>query len=285
MTGGGPFGLEAGHWTDDTVMALCLAESLLACEGFDARDQMERYVRWYRTGYMSPTGRCFDIGNTVRAALHRFESTGEPVSGSTDPYSAGNGSIMRLAPVVLFYHPDALAVDHFTAESSRTTHGAEEAVAGCRILAAILHAGLLGKGKEEILLSVPPSDWMPPRLQGIAAGDYREKDSSEIRGSGYVADSLEAALWSFHTADSFEDAILTATNLGDDADTTAAVCGQVAGAHYGIIGIPGRWLEKLWEKQRILDVAEELLAGHPTRSLRRSHLAGTPRSPCRRRAW
>jgi ADP-ribosylglycohydrolase len=91
MVGGGPFGLEPGQWTDDTSMALCLAESLIECQGFDPRDQMQRYVRWYRDGHLSSTGICFDIGNTVGAALGAFEHTGEPFSGLTDPHSAGNG--------------------------------------------------------------------------------------------------------------------------------------------------------------------------------------------------
>jgi ADP-ribosyl-[dinitrogen reductase] hydrolase len=261
MVGGGPFGLAPGQWTDDTIMALCLAESLLARGGFDARDQMERYVRWYLTGYMSPTGRYFDIGNTVRQALLRFRETGDPFAGSTHPRSAGNGSIMRLAPVVLFYFPDPEAIDHFAAESSRTTHGAEEAVAGCRILARILHGALRGLEKEALLESIPPAEWMSPRLKELAGGGYREKDREMIRGSGYVVESLEAALWSFWTTGSFEEAILTATNLGDDADTTAAVCGQVAGAYYGESGIPEEWLERLWEGERIGALAEALVAG------------------------
>src|SRR3954468_6989798 len=96
MVGGGPFGLEAGQWTDDTSMALCLAESLIERRGFDPVDQLERYVRWWREGHLSSTGACFDIGGTVRAALVRFVATGRADSGSTDPRSAGNGSIMRL---------------------------------------------------------------------------------------------------------------------------------------------------------------------------------------------
>lgn len=128
MVGGGPFRLLAGRWTDDTIMALCMAESLLACDGFDATDQLSRYLRWYREGVMSPTGRCVDIGVTTERALRRFERTGDPDSGDSDPQSAGNGSIMRLAPAVLFAHPDSSAVANLSAASSRTTHGATEAV-------------------------------------------------------------------------------------------------------------------------------------------------------------
>jgi ADP-ribosyl-[dinitrogen reductase] hydrolase len=103
MTGGGPFDLKPGQWTDDTSMALCLAESLIESRGFDPADQMRRYVHWYRDGYLSSTGRCFDIGMTVAQALHRFEATGDPFSGSADPSMAGNGSLMRLAPVAMYF--------------------------------------------------------------------------------------------------------------------------------------------------------------------------------------
>jgi ADP-ribosyl-[dinitrogen reductase] hydrolase len=260
MVGGGPFRLQPGQWTDDTSMALCLGESLLACGGFDARDQMERYLRWFRSGYQSATGRCFDIGNTVLEALLEFEKTGESFSGSTEPDRAGNGSIMRLTPVALFFHPDLEAVDRFAAESSRTTHGAEEAVAACRILGGILHAALSGRPKDALLLAVPAADWMSPRLKEIAEGGYRGKQPEQIRGTGYVVDSLEAALWSFWTTPSFKEAILMAANLGDDADTTAAICGQVAGAHYGVGAIPEAWLERLWEGERIGELALALLA-------------------------
>jgi len=106
MTGGGPFDLPAGAWTDDTSMALCLADSLLARGGHDPRDQLARYLRWWREGYRSSTGTCFDIGGTIREALERFEQGGVAPAGSDDPRSAGNGAIMRLAPAVLFGFPD-----------------------------------------------------------------------------------------------------------------------------------------------------------------------------------
>ena len=151
MVGGGPFGLAPGQWTDDTSMALCLAESLLAKNGFDARDQMGRYLNWWTWGYLSSTGECFDIGMTVRGALERFQRTGEPYSGSTDPYSAGNGSLMRLAPVVLFFFPQVEQVVHFSAESSRTTHGAPESIECCKLLSYILTRCLGGLPKDEVL--------------------------------------------------------------------------------------------------------------------------------------
>lgn len=257
MTGGGPFRLKPGQWTDDTSMALCLAESLVSRNGFDPVDQMDRYWDWYRNGYLSSTGRCFDIGNTVQAALTKYHQTGDPFSGSTNPRAAGNGSLMRLAPVVLFYFPDVQKIIHFAAESSLTTHGATECVEACQLFSEILCSLLSGKEKDSTLpqTTVAPS---MPTIKDIALGNYRNKSADEIKGSGYVVQSLEAALWCFYQTDTFEAAILQAANLGDDADTTAAICGQLAGASYGESGIPAQWLERLFMRAEITELADKL---------------------------
>jgi len=264
MTGGGPFGLQPGQWTDDTSMALCLAASLAECNGFDAHDQMKRYVQWMENGYFSSTGRCFDIGGTTSQALHRYLRLGDPFSGSTDPHSAGNGSIMRLAPVPMYYHPDRAAAIRHAAESSRTTHGATECLDACRLLAAIIHAALSGQDKETVLFGqagrLPVDDPLTPKILDIAEGAYRHKSVDEIDGSGYVVKSLEAALWCFHTTGGYSEAILAAANLGNDADTTAAICGQVAGAYYGLPGIPTSWLDRLALRDEIARLAEALHA-------------------------
>jgi len=262
MTGGGPFHLEAGQWTDDTSMALCLAASLVECGRFDARDQIERYCRWMDTGYMSSNGRCFDVGVTVRAALARFKQSGEPFAGSTDPRSAGNGSLMRLAPVVLFFHPDHDAAIHHAGESSKTTHGAPEAVEACRLFGALLCQALDGATKDAIAACgvTFAQQLREPKVVAIAARACRHNRADEVKGTGYVVESLEAALWAFHTTDSFEAAVLAAANLGDDADTTAAICGQIAGAFYGELGIPARWLDKLAMRDLITSLAVTLSA-------------------------
>jgi ADP-ribosyl-[dinitrogen reductase] hydrolase len=259
MVGGGPFRLEPGQWTDDTSMALCLATSLVERAGFDARDQMERYCRWREEGYMSSNGRCFDIGNTVASALARYQRTGDPMAGSTDPHTAGNGSIMRLAPVAMFYFPDLDAVTRYAVESSRTTHAAAECLDACRLFAAMVQRGLQGASKEEILLAGRATFAGAEKVVAIACGGYLDKAASAIRGSGYVVQSLEAALWCFAQTDSFEQAILAAANLGDDADTTAAVCGQVAGAYYGASGIPAHWLARLALRSEIEQLAVQLM--------------------------
>lgn len=152
MVGGGPFNLKAGEWTDDTSMALCLAESLVECSVFDAKDQMNRYVRWLYEGYWSSNGRCFDIGGTTHDALSKFKNTGNPFSGSTHAESAGNGCIMRLAPIPMFFYPDQDAVIKMSGESSRTTHGADECVEASRLFGAMLFMAFDGASKEAILL-------------------------------------------------------------------------------------------------------------------------------------
>ncbi len=259
MVGGGPFGLRAGEWTDDTSMALCLATSLVDKQGFDPTDQMNRYCNWYLHGYMSSNGECFDIGNTVRGALEAYLENRNPMSGSTDPNMAGNGSIMRLAPVAIYFSVSGEVMEHWSVESSRTTHGAAECLAACRILGRILFAALQGASKQGVLLAARDLQDLPGQaLRGIAHGAYVSKTAADVRGSGYVVASLEAAMWAFATTDTFRDAILAAANLGDDADTTAAVCGQVAGAFYGRSGIPDSWLQKLTMRQEIEKLAERL---------------------------
>ena len=238
MIGGGPFGLAPGQWTDDTSMALCLAKSLLEVGGFDPFDQMNRYLDWWRRGYLSSTGECFDIGMTVRAALVRFESTRDPFAGSVDPETAGNGALMRLAPIVLFYYPDFERIQRFAVDSSRTTHAAPEALDCSRLMAHVIAAALADSSKSEML------------------------DGTSLRLASPRVASLAAALWCFHTTDSFESAVLRAVNLGDDADTTAAIVGQIAGAYYGLNAIPAAWRSRLYWGGEIEQVAYRLAAAH-----------------------
>jgi ADP-ribosylglycohydrolase len=260
MVGGGPFELAPGQWTDDTSMALCLAESLIECRGFDPGDQMRRYVRWHRDGHLSSTGRCFDIGMTVAEALHRFASTGEPFSGSTDPMKAGNGSLMRLAPVAMFYRRNPVLAIQRAADSSRTTHQARTAIDACRYFSALLVGALDGRTKDDLL---DPGYWtwgpLAPEIQEIAAGSFKRRNPPEIAGTGYVVHSLEAALWAFYRAPSYREGCLLAVNLGDDADTTAAIFGQLAGACYGVSGIPPEWVARLAKRELIESYADALL--------------------------
>ena len=267
IVGGGPFGLEPGQWTDDTSMALCLATSLIECGGFDPADQMHRYVRWWREGYLSSTGECFDIGITTSGALSRFMQHGDPYAGSADPSSAGNGSLMRLAPVPMRYAGDAAEAIARAADSSRVTHQATEAVDACRYFAGLLVGALQGLDKRTLLTSgYCPVDglWerepLAERVALVASGSFKDREPPGIRGTGYVVDALEAALWAFDQTDSFRDGALLAVNLGDDADTTGAIYGQIAGAHYGAEAIPATWRATLAMAREITALADRLHA-------------------------
>jgi len=218
MVGGGPFRLKPGEFTDDASMALCLGASLLA-RGFDPHDQMLRYQDWAQNGYMSSNGRCFDIGGTVSQALRQFQRTGNPLAGSTDPHSAGNGCLMRLAPVPIRYLDDMKLAVQYCGEQSRTTHGADECVAASRLFGEMLVRALNGADKEAVLAASEYAGELPARLAAIAAGGYRAKTRAQVKGSGYVVESLEASLWCFQQTGNFREAVLMATNLGDDATT------------------------------------------------------------------
>ena len=266
--GGGPHGLSAGEWTDDTSMALALADSI-ATAGWDLNDQAERYVRWWKTGEYSVNGRCFDIGITTRSALgNDLANKDALVSGDRSDRASGNGSIMRLAPVPIryghLYSSRLEELSRLAEESSIPTHASEQCLSACRYLATVLAALIQGEDRDTVL----SPDWrtlqqlndikpLHPLIQEIAQGSFRQKQPPTIQGSGWVVKSLEASLWAFHNSDCFKDAVLRAVNLGDDADTTGAICGQLAGAFWGESGIP----ESLRAGLARVDVLEKALAG------------------------
>ena len=261
MTGGGPHDLHQGGWTDDTSMALCLAESLIECNGFDPVDQCERYVRWWRDGHWSVKDHCFDIGGATSRALGRFERSRNPFSGGIGKMDAGNGSIMRLAPVPIYYSADLEDVIHYSGESSRTTHSLPSCIDACRLLGAMIATAIAGASREEVLSpNHNISAHLEPNILSIAQGKWREKSYEDIEGSGYVVKSLAAAVWCFANGKDFREAVLLAVNLGDDADTTGAVCGQLAGAFYGYKSIPSEWRGLLIKHDEIVQMATRISA-------------------------
>lgn len=260
LVGGGPFALPAGAWTDDTSMALCLAESLNHRKCFEAVDCMNRFVNWWRHGYMSATGECFDIGVATEQALARYERSGDPYAGSTDPISAGNGSLMRLATAVIAARQDWERAISDAGEQSRLTHGAAEAVSACRHFALLLHEAMTGASKDEVLAPRILPEEVPARIRRLAATDWRQVERTAISSSGYVVDTLKAALWAVSTTTSFEESVILAVNLGGDADTVGAVTGQHAGAIHGRSAIPQAWQDKLVWGDWIAELAGELCA-------------------------
>lgn len=257
MLGGGKFHLKKGQWTDDTSMALCLAHSLVEMKGFDAKDQMDRYIKWFDEGYMSCKSKGFGIGKQTARAIGRYIKTGDPYAGLNDPKQAGNGALMRIAPIAIYYQDNPDLAEEMGVKSSLTTHGAQEVIDTSRLFVRMLVKALNGASKEEILNTVVETESVG--VKSICTQDYMNKTIDQIKGSGYVVESLEAALWCFYGTSDFESGILAAVNLGDDADTTAAICGQLAGAYYGFEKLPEHWLESLYEKQMFLDTINKLV--------------------------
>jgi ADP-ribosyl-[dinitrogen reductase] hydrolase len=261
MIGGGWLNLKPGEWTDDTAMALDLAQSLVDKNGFVPEDIAARFVAWLES---SPP----DVGNHTRAVLGRMRGDGMPGNKTTDwktaslgvqrlsPSSAGNGSLMRCAPVALFDYADTAArLDH-SKVSSEITHAHQECQWSCAIANGfIAHAISLGGRDAALDAAVEECRDAPGHIRkriSLAPGKHR----SELKPTGYVLDTLDCALWALMNTDSFEDAVVEAVNLGGDADTTGAVTGAMAGAFYGESEIPVRWLDVLFERERIADLAD-----------------------------
>ncbi|CAF2673344.1 unnamed protein product [Rotaria sp. Silwood2] len=300
MNGGGTWDLPVGKWTDDTAMALCLASSLITQKYFNPYDQMVRYKWWYKHGYLSSNGRCFDIGNATRDALEEFNNRQNQLKNHLNSHSesqvdelsfdiiqqvgfdvncsgpgvAGNGALMRLAPVPLFfYRTPSLAVE-LSGESARLTHGDDVAVDACRYYAALIIAAIYGEHKENLLSDQfyhYYREWFGSRelhskILRVASGSFKKPGGYEdgIRSKAYIVKTLEAALWAFWSSDSFEEGALNAVNLGDDTDTVAAIYGQLAGAYYGYENIPETWRYKLYANKLIKCMATWLqVLGEP----------------------
>ncbi|CAF1136940.1 unnamed protein product [Didymodactylos carnosus] len=290
LEGGGTWGLNAGQWTDDTSMALCLATSLVVKGEFYAYDQLVRYKRWWKEGYMSSTGNCFDIGNATQESLNVFyqrqmglqNRLDIPSMYNTDSLSrdiiekagfnvfcskpgvAGNGALMRLAPVPLFFYRSPNHAIEYAGISGRLTHGDEKAGDACRYYASLICAAMSGFSREDLLdnkfyQNCFRHGWFGERhlhddVLRVAQGSYKKKGGYDdgIRGNGYIIAALEAALWALWMDEgSFKRGALLAVNLGDDTDTTAAIYGQLAGACYGLSGLPQEWVKRLYGKEFI----------------------------------
>ena len=296
MLSGGTWGLEKGQWTDDTSMALCLAVSLIIKAESNTYDQFERYKRWFRKGYLSSTGKCFDIGKSTREAIIAFEDCQKKIQDelrrknknlngdeldklteqkmredrgkltfSTDN-SAGNGALMRLAPIPCFFVDSYEEVKKCIVEATEMTHADKRAVQACQFYAGLIWHALNGTKKDELLSQnfyqqTLKLSGLDSEIQEIVKGSYKTKNDYEggIRGKGYVVQALEAALWAFYRDnDDFNRGVLLAVNLGDDTDTTAAIYGQLAGACYKIDSIRKDWRDALYEARFITNIATGL---------------------------
>lgn len=253
---GGPFNLNKGEWTDDTSMALALADSI-AVAGWDLKDQLTRYVDWRENGKYSVNGRCFDIGGTTSQGLDSFLKNGT-TTAPYDSLSLGNGSIMRLAsvPIAFYEHEN---VCNYAKESSITTHSGEACIEACAFLTNLLINLFRGKDKDTAIEEASTIVILNQGIAVVTAGCSFKNEPPYIQGTGYVVKSLEAALWAFYKASSFEEAVMLAVNLGDDSDTTGAITGQMAGAYWGYSGIPQYLIDGLARKDMIDQYLDPIL--------------------------
>ena len=262
LLGGGSFDLPRGAWSDDTAMALLLAESLLERDGFDGHDQVARYSRWQREGYGSATGQCVGISANVARVLATALYKRQPFAGSHDPEQLDKDPLSRVAPAVMFFFADASASVSRAAEAARITAQAPQVLDCVRLFAAMVRLALAGRDKATVLRP-PRESWIStstrPEVLRIFEGSYAERMPPEITGGGNILQALEAALWAFYRGETFREGALLAANLGRDSDVVAAAYGQLAGAYHGVSAIPGIWRNSLMKQEVVIETSDRLL--------------------------
>ena len=259
MRAGGYFKLPAGAWTDDTAMALCLAESLVEHPNLNPQDLLDRFCRWASNGENTSTGVCVGIGQNSLRVLGNFHRKGTLFAPETRQKSDGNGAIMRLAPVALRHWQNPFEARRVADLQSRTTHYSELSASACEYMAAIVSDLIAGENWATALTGEVNPEW-PDAIRVIASEDWQARSLDSIHSTGFVVHTLEAALWAVETTKTFEGAVLKAVNLGDDADSVGAVTGQLAGARYGVAAIPVAWRKKVFQYERIERLAASLFA-------------------------
>ena len=248
MTGYGTYDLPAGSWSDDSSMMLATVESIARLGKIDTDDIMKNFVRWVNDGEFTPYGEMFDIGRATRNAIQRYVA-GIPAEqcGGTAEWDNGNGSLMRILPLAF------TDCDYETVNAvSSLTHAHEISKAACRVYVYVARQLLQGKTLEEIYNCFGMKQSIFERLPIL-----KDLTRDEIKSTGYVVDTLEAALWCNLNSSSYRECILLAVNLGDDTDTVAAVAGGLAGIIYGVggeRGIPEEWINQLARKEWIADL-------------------------------
>ncbi|KAI9717050.1 MAG: hypothetical protein M1812_004985 [Candelaria pacifica] len=278
------FNLPPGTWTDDTSMTLCLAQSLIDTKGvYIPQNPIRKYRDWFRNGYLSATGYCFDIGGATRTALtlwdgyfvkNRFDiDLSDPeahVPGQelidkklNKEICCGNGSLMRVSPIGLVYHSDISLLTKYATLSSEATHPYHTNAEACIVYSRLIALALQNVPKEALVADFAASSetytGLKDRFQEYKTiQSWQDKKESDISSSGYVIDTLEAALWAFFTTEEFREGAVQVVNLGDDADTVGAVYGGLAGAYYGYEAIPEEWIQGLQKRQVVEDVANGL---------------------------
>jgi ADP-ribosylglycohydrolase len=259
LVGGGICDVAPGGWTDDTAMVLCVSESLIAKHGFDPHDQMDRFVRWWRYGYMTCAGRTYDVGNTTRLALFAYIQTGDPFSGVQSSHSAGNGALSRVAPIGLYYAAQPDVIDQAAMYSSMLTHATIHSIDACRYVAWIIAQFVSGVSKHDALHAPWPYSPLCDDIHLIASGSYRNRTLEELNASSYVVDMLEIVMWALYAHDDFASGLCTLAHAGGLTTTSCSIYGALAGALYGDDAIPLEWRQSVAHHDKIEWFAEELL--------------------------
>jgi ADP-ribosylglycohydrolase len=266
LVGGGPYDLPRGAWSDDAAVALLLAESLTESHGFDARDLVGRLFRWQREGYGSATGQCVGITAPTAKAIAQAQWSGNPFAGSHDPARADKEPLVRTAVAAAYSLSDPEAAIELAADVARPTHQAPLVLDACRYVAALVVGALQGASREELLrpdFTPVPGLWQRRPLRrevaAVAAGSWRKPGFQPVAG-GTALDSLALALWALSRGTQYRDTVLTAVNLGLDADANGALVGSLAGALYGARGLPPHWVSGLALGREIRTRADKLLA-------------------------
>lgn len=277
MRGGGAFDLPPGTWSDDSSLTLCLVESLTE-KGYDLKDMAERFVRWYRDGYMTPFGKSFDIGHATSVAMRRLMKGIDPLeAGPAGEEDNGNGSLMRILPAAIYFgHLSDEELVKKVSDISKITHGHPRSQLGCSLYALLVKALLEGENPEDAYKTMRGKaaklSW-PPELSGelihyqrLLGGYLHEVSEEVIQATGYVVYTLEAAVWSLLTTKSFEECLLKSVNLGLDTDTVGAVAGGLAGICYGLAAIPREWRLQIIKYEEILAMSQAFADQMPARS-------------------
>jgi ADP-ribosyl-[dinitrogen reductase] hydrolase len=266
MTGYRTHNQPLGTWSDDSSLSFCLAEALIG--GFDLNRIAENFVKWYKNAYWTPHNEVFDIGGTTRIAIQKIQKGEQPeMAGGIGKYDNGNGSLMRILPL-LFYIKDKPIEERYRLTSlvSSITHRHIRSVIACFLYLEYARYILetndkflaFEKLQNETSIFINSLDIDLTELSyfdNILKLKINERDINEIITSSYVIHTLEASLWCFLNTDDYQSAVLKAVNLGEDADTTGAVTGGLAGLFYEVNSIPPEWLEVLVKNEEILDLA------------------------------
>ncbi|MCE5346724.1 MAG: ADP-ribosylglycohydrolase family protein [Bacteroidales bacterium] len=269
MIGYGSHNQPPGTWSDDSSMTFCLAEALT--QNFDLNIIGQNFIKWFFNNYWTATGIVFDAGMATTVAILKLYRGERPdLAGGIDESSNGNGSLMRISPLV-FYIAQKPAVERFeiTRQVSSITHGHIRSVVACFYYLEFARQLLTSKDKYQIYsnLQTEVTDYLlafsvnPAEtafFDRLLKGNIFDLPEDSISSTGYVLHTLEAVIWCLMTTDSYSDAVLRAVNLGDDTDTTAAVTGGLAGLLYGYDCIPAEWIKTLARKDDIEELAERL---------------------------